>query len=163
MAAENPQVPAGNHRSRNWMITVFPDAQGDYNTTPFNFVASNGSYSASEWKTKGAIRVVKYAAGTTEICPSTNKEHMHIVFQLSEPCDFTTLKKAMDNRTHIEAMQGTIEQATTYCSKEETRKPGTQPWQVPFCCNFESPHWIHETIEWTGNNPCTQSVLAVPF
>lgn len=43
---------------------------------------------------------------------------------------FSTAKRRLSDRAHVEPARGTPAQNTKYCTKEESRKPGTEPFVV---------------------------------
>lgn len=69
----------------------------------------------------------KYSAYQREICPSTGREHIQAYILFSKKCSFSFVKKHAGPTSHIEPRFGTHEQAETYCSKDDTRKPDTEP------------------------------------
>jgi len=73
-------------------------------------------------KTWGIYGMCNYEVGETNGTP-----HLQglVVFQTNQR--LTALKK-LHATCHFELMKGTLEQAETYCSKPETRAPGTEPF-----------------------------------
>lgn len=70
-----------------------------------------------------------YGGCQCEISPSTNRPHIQgfVVFKSNKR--FSALREYLPTlRPHWELMKGTLEQSETYCSKEESRIPGTQPY-----------------------------------
>jgi len=66
-----------------------------------------------------------------EICPKTGKEHLqgYVEFGRSQRWNKLTVEVGRDFRPHIEPRNGTPQQASDYCKKLESRKPGTEPFE----------------------------------
>lgn len=70
---------------------------------------------------------MKYMVYQTEVCPKTGKEHIQGYVRFSNRIRFTGMKKLFGNTAHIEPSKGSEEDNRVYCTKEGSRKPGTQP------------------------------------
>lgn len=63
-----------------------------------------------------------------EKCPSTGREHWQGYVYFKSLKTMSAVKTALnDNTVHLEKAKGTPEQNKVYCTKEETRLPGTMP------------------------------------
>jgi len=72
---------------------------------------------------------IKYLIANIEICPTTGREHIQGYVVFNEKQSMKQVKEELNIgvRYNLERRQGTHEQAKIYCSKEESRKPGTLP------------------------------------
>lgn len=61
-------------------------------------------------------------------CPTTQREHWqgYVEFKVTKRYAGAARALGLAESTHFEPRRGTPEQAEDYCTKEETRKPGTQ-------------------------------------
>lgn len=73
---------------------------------------------------------VQFAAYQTEIAPNTGTEHIQGYVYLEAKQRMSWLKNNISDRAHWEPRKGTHEQALAYSTKEDTRKPGTEPTLV---------------------------------
>lgn len=74
---------------------------------------------------------VKYAVYQREIAPDTKKEHWQGFFVANNPIRFKKAKSIVKDETaHVEQCKGTPDQNIAYCTKEESRKPGTEPIEI---------------------------------
>jgi len=78
-----------------------------------------------------------YYAYQREICPTTNREHWQCYAVWAGQIRFTTLQRRYPG-AHLEPKKGSPKQASDYCTKTETRKPGTEP--ITFGDIPEEPH-----------------------
>lgn len=98
------KIQARESEHRNWMFTSFKDE------APF--------FTSKMW----------YQIYQREICPTTKKEHWQGYVECSYPMTLQTIKNHLgDKACHLEPRKGTQQQAIDYCSKDDTRKPGTKP------------------------------------
>lgn len=67
-----------------------------------------------------------YGGNQLEVCPETGRIHIQgfVVFATNQR--LSALKK-LHPTAHFELMRGKLEDSEKYCSKEDTRKPGTEP------------------------------------
>lgn len=85
-------------------------------------------------------RVVRWAA-TCEICPTTHRTHWHFFVHLKNATSCMRIKHIVTNKTHREGinvkippnvrghgMNNHIRAMYFYCTKEDTRHPGTEPY-----------------------------------
>lgn len=66
----------------------------------------------------------------TEVCPTTGKEHNQGYIHLKKPSRFSFIKKLLNSKSiHLAECRGSAQSNLDYCSKAESRKPGTEPQQ----------------------------------
>jgi len=81
---------------------------------------------------------VIYCIGQCESAPTTGRDHVQGYLELKRSQDIRTVQRLLgDDGAHLEARKGTRGEAREYCRKEETRVPGTEP--------FEYGTWREET------------------
>lgn len=69
---------------------------------------------------------LRYLCWQGEICPQTRRFHIQGYCEFSAPVRMGAVKKFLNNSTiHLEPRRGTKEEARAYCSKPETRAPGS--------------------------------------
>lgn len=105
--------------SRNYLFTIFPSDPADL---------WNDDWTADRiFEEK---ENVKYAIWQLEVCPDTERKHVQGYMELPKVTRPGAAKKlfveAFARTVHIEKRRGTREQAVKYCSKEESRAPGTE-------------------------------------
>ena len=101
------QTSVGNSRHRNWVFTLNNYTRQELEKLrevfcpggPFTYVAFQGEIGENGTK------------------------HLQGVICRKNPGNLQALRSKVSNRAHFEVMRGTIEQAVTYCSKEDTRDP----------------------------------------
>jgi len=105
LEADNPQK-----KSRRWCITWQLD---------------DGEVFDMLWL---PLAEIHYAVGQHEIAPSTGKRHFQAYIHTEKLVKFKTVKNWWPlSNPHIEAAKGTEQQNKDYCTKAETRQPGTEP------------------------------------
>ena len=72
----------------------------------------------------------KYTVYQQERCPHTQRLHYQGYSEFTDNVSWGALKNWLGNSLHIEARQGTREEARVYCMKEESRVPGTEPVEI---------------------------------
>lgn len=73
---------------------------------------------------------IKYGIAQREVCPTTNREHWQGYFSANNAIRFKAAKAIVrDNSAHVEPAKGTADQNYVYCTKLDSRKPDTQPWE----------------------------------
>lgn len=96
---------------RRWMFTIFGDTYEELLTIL-------QSFDSPKWGAFGAAQV--------ECCPTTNRLHIQGFLQFDSPKRFAFVKK-LHATAHWEASKGNFEDAFAYCTKEDTRVPGSLP------------------------------------
>lgn len=77
----------------------------------------------------------KYICFQEEVAPTTGTPHLQGYAEFKQPVTMHMLKQLLGDTVHIEkkSRNSTRKQARDYCFKEDSRKPGTEPWEnVPF-------------------------------
>ncbi len=95
-------------QGRNWLFTI-------------NNPAGDGDDPA-HWSRDR----IKYCVWQLEIAPETGTEHIQGYIMLSSNARLSYLKNTFNARAHWERRRGTHQEADDYCSKEDTRKEGTE-------------------------------------
>lgn len=71
---------------------------------------------------------ITYVIYQTEVCPTTQRDHVQFYFQAAAQVDWKKAKewlvKAGYPEDHFDACNGSSDDNKQYCSKEESRKPG---------------------------------------
>lgn len=73
---------------------------------------------------------VTYLCFQQEVCPETGRSHYQCYIQFKRKCKHTAICKLLTipkNAYHAEVARGSPQQNADYCSKEDTRAPGTTP------------------------------------
>jgi len=73
---------------------------------------------------------VVYAIWQREKAPETGREHWQGFVIFDKNVRFNRVRSMFNGEAHVEPAYGTSEQCRAYCSKEESRVPGTQPTEV---------------------------------
>lgn len=60
-----------------------------------------------------------------EICPKTNKEHVQGYIEFANMHTLGQVKNLVGHTSHCEMARGTPTEASAYCKKDDTRKPGS--------------------------------------
>ena len=98
-----PEAKRGSY-AKHWMFTSYRDEEP---TFPASAV---------------------YAVWQRESCPTSGRLHWQGYVEFTSKKRIKSVQDAIgDPKAHCELRKGTADQATAYCSKEETRVPGTQP------------------------------------
>lgn len=82
------------------------------------------SYEDEEPRIFGRIQFMVYQR---ERCPRTQRLHWQGYLCLATKSTLLWLKRNVDGNAHWEKCKGTVEENIAYCTKEESRVPGTQP------------------------------------
>lgn len=69
-----------------------------------------------------------YGGAQLEICPETGRLHLQGFVCFDRAMRMSALKR-LHATAHWETMRGTLEDAEKYCSKEESRMPGKEPFK----------------------------------
>lgn len=73
---------------------------------------------------------LRYLVYQREVAPDTKKEHWQGYLSLNSPARMTGVKTIIgDPACHLEIAKGTAEQNKAYCTKLESRKEGTEPYE----------------------------------
>lgn len=106
MSSENshPAIRDNQVRHRNWMFTSFSSECPKFTDC------------------------MTYMVYQLEIAPSTLREHYqgYVIFKFGKTLS-SVKKEFKDKSIHLETRKGSQKQAIDYCTKEDTRKPGTKP------------------------------------
>jgi len=70
---------------------------------------------------------VRYAIYQYELAPTTNKLHAQGYMQINTPLSVKSASKILPG-AHLEIAKGTLEDNIKYCSKTDTRLPGSNPY-----------------------------------
>ncbi len=80
-----------------------------------------------------AMADCRCVAAQQEISPTNGRLHHQCIFFFKKPVRPSHVRKAMEGvwaGAHMEKRRGTPQEAVAYCSKEETRAPGTGPYRL---------------------------------
>lgn len=109
--------------ARGWFYTIYylPNkSDGNPRTTTLDFQDWFDGFEACG----GAVQ---YACGQVERCPRTGRLHLQLWVEFSQPVRFSRLARLRGLEPgygYAEPRRGTPEEATAYCSKEDTRVCG---------------------------------------
>lgn len=95
-----------------WCFTYFPKDEGESLKDWLQYQWSSGAW--------------KWLVGQAECAPDTGRIHLQGAGQLGTRKRLSGMKK-LDDRVHWEHMNGSLAQARTYCTKDDTRVDG--PWE----------------------------------
>lgn len=102
--------------SRNYCYTIYFD-EGDSHW--------------SSWTEDLKVSEVAYYAGQQEICPKTGRRHLQLYVEFKAPQRgariATIFGLGKELRYHGEQRRGSPQEASDYCTKEDSRAPGTEP------------------------------------
>ncbi|AJP36369.1 replication-associated protein [Avon-Heathcote Estuary associated circular virus 7] len=68
--------------------------------------------------------LIKYFIGQYEICPSSKRRHLQFYCEFVGQQRLGAVRQLFGPTVHVEPRRGTVDEARTYCSKEDTREPG---------------------------------------
>lgn len=86
------------------------------------------SFKVDEPSIEENVDKIKYGVYQREVAPETGKEHWQGFVSMRSPVRMTGIKAVIgDPAAHVEVVKGTPEQNIAYCTKDESRKEGTQP------------------------------------
>lgn len=71
---------------------------------------------------------IRFFCYNTEICPKTGKEHYQMYFQFYRMVHYTVVQTYLQDKAHCSLPKHDVATQIRYCTKEDTRKPGTQPF-----------------------------------
>lgn len=109
-------------RMRRWCFTLHVDAID----SPFSIAAMSPEDRAS------SIKQIRYLVAQLEISPTTQKYHWQGFVMLQRQCDLQFVKKKVlgSLSVHLEPCNGSIAQNIAYCTKDESRVPGVDRYEV---------------------------------
>lgn len=102
-------------RGQNWILTIYPDSNN----------IRDLSLCITDWTSTGKITGLVVQE---EICPTTQKLHYQAYVKFNNSVRLAQVKSIFGSGVHGELRKGTEMEAIAYCSKLETRKPGTEPF-----------------------------------
>lgn len=70
--------------------------------------------------------IMRYMIYQRECCPESKRLHWQGYVEMMAPMKFAGVKKLMGDKCHIEKRKGTRDEAKAYCSKEDSRVPGSK-------------------------------------
>lgn len=98
--------PQNNSQSKRWCLTVF-----------------------SESWVPTFTHDMAFAVWQRELCPETNRPHVHVYVRFNNRKRMNTVKNAFARQdAHCEIAQGNEQQCTDYCEKEESRIEAGARW-----------------------------------
>ena len=65
-----------------------------------------------------------------EECPTTGRRHWQGYLVLAKKSTLSWLKNNVDGEAHWEKAKGDVKANIDYCTKQETRVPGTEPTEI---------------------------------
>lgn len=105
------EAKGASHARKTWFVTCYCPTED----------------CRSHFKEEAKCKMDSYVF-QVEICPNTGREHKQAGFILSTKKRFKQAKEIWGcPQAHLEPAKGTPAEIKAYCTKEETRKPGTTP------------------------------------
>lgn len=99
--------------STNWCFTLYPDPEAKEPEQTLPHYDSDA---------------MRYMVYQPEICPDTGRFHYQGFVILKIKTTLNNVKRLLrSNRIHVQRCNGTAEQNREYCTKEQSRAPGTVP------------------------------------
>lgn len=93
---------------------------------------------------------LKYLVYQREICPTTAREHWQGYFIALNAIRLKQAKRIVGcDSAHLETAKGTAQQNRTYCTKEESRKPNTEPIEFGTCPQGQGARYGREQVRVT--------------
>lgn len=71
-----------------------------------------------------------YAVMQLEVCPNTGRRHLQGYFRVRTAIGFDRALGTLPEGSHMEAARGTYLDNIRYCTKENSRAPDTEPWEM---------------------------------
>ena len=146
--ANQLDITGSQIRSQTAISSASQTSSLGHKSTPYSRVSSNKggkrtSLSSVDWLITSYLSITQapryihqkmwFLAYQREICPTTKKEHWQGYVQFRKVVSLNAAQFMTGCKDqHMEPTYGTPEQNLQYCSKEETRMPGTEPFQVGF-------------------------------
>lgn len=119
-------------RSSNRSNGVRPTRRNSYAFTLFSYSDEDIARFRALTESPGEDQqpAARYIVFQEEITPLTNVPHLQGYIELLRPYSMRSAKRIFANNSiHLEFRRGTSKQASDYCKKHETRKPGTEPFE----------------------------------
>ena len=119
-----------SHQSKHWPFTWFP--KGDWEAMSGDpALADKAAMALDEVKGVYDEEYVQYLVAQAECCPTSGRMHIQGYIQIKQRWTWHRVKTkifsgALDGACFVPA-RGTAQQNDEYCTKEESRVPGTQP------------------------------------
>ncbi len=115
---------APNSTSRRYCITLWIDK------TPFNEANIQQAFCGGDGNLK---KPFKFVVGQLEQCPESGRRHVQSYIEFAKPQRGTKLASVLGIATdsyRFEVARGTSDQNISYCTKSESRVPGTEPFRL---------------------------------
>lgn len=111
-----------NAQGRNWCFT-------------YNLAAGEvlNEYTAALQETIQTLTRVGYAVYQVEQAPTTGQVHVQGFIHFLSNQRGSAVKRIVGNSAHVEKANGTAAQNRDYCTKDDTRLGGTEPWEYGDC------------------------------
>lgn len=115
-----PGPKVGSSRNRAWVFTYYPPTPG---VRPEDVWCPVRSFDASAW--------IIFLCGQFEICPDTGRRHFQGYVYGRSPLGLKSVQRELGlPNVHCDARRGSHAEAEDYCTKEESRVPGTDAWRI---------------------------------
>lgn len=107
-----PGPKPGSRRFRNWVFTYYPQPDSTW--------TAESCFERSDW--------IIFLCGQFERCPDTQRRHFQGYIHGRSSLGLKSVQRELGlPGVHLEVRRGTHAEAADYCSKEESREPGTVP------------------------------------
>lgn len=107
------RVP-GQGTSRNYCVTINVSDERPWNINGRDYATTK----------------ITFIIGQLEIAPTTQQAHYQIYLQCKSPVRFSQVKTMLNcDWAHCEESRGSAQQNIDYCTKEESRAPGAEPFR----------------------------------
>lgn len=121
-------------RSRNWCFTIFIHDANDIGVDRLTFLTQQEDFVPINKK----IDEAEYLVYQYEFTPETDKLHIQGYVQFVNARSLGGVKKLLikwsgEKGPHLEIARGTPAESRTYCTKVESRAPGTEPFEFGDC------------------------------
>lgn len=104
---------------RNFCFTAWPSSERTVDALRMRM--QDGSYRL--------VQRLKYCVFQQETAPSTGRLHVQGYFEAKPAVTLHMIKEVFGGDCHVENKRGTRNQARAYCMKDDTRVPGTEPYE----------------------------------
>jgi hypothetical protein len=75
---------------------------------------------------------IQYMVFQREICPETDRLHWQGYMVLAKKSTLNWIKNNIDSTAHFEKAKGSVDENYRYCTKGDTRVPGTEPIEIGY-------------------------------